>query len=399
MTISYWHIKNESLRRKRDPEPHYDRSCDIAVIGGGLMGIAVAYFLRSFGCEKVIVLEKEFVGYGASGRNAGFLLAGMAESYSRLVVGMGHDSAKSLMQATMENHDLIAQAIEINNIRCEYCRSGSFHLSLSNVENRELIDSVELLARDRFKAEYFDKSGIKNKLGFGEYAGGFYFPLDGSLDPFAFVNSLGIGIEIIEGFEVQEIRRADGIVEILGPKGAVKSEMAVLATNAYSPLLDNHFKELVFPVRGQMLATAQLKNHSPRIAPSYANFGYDYFRQLSDDTILMGGLRDRFAATEVGQDDITTPSLQAELEEYMHNKLGINKFDVACRWSGAMGNTIDGLPLVGPLPHNNAVIAAVGCNGHGFGLWMVVARDLARAIMKNETSDLLRRFSIKRFLR
>jgi glycine/D-amino acid oxidase-like deaminating enzyme len=64
-----------------------------------------------------------------------------------------------------------------------------------------------------------------------------------------------------------------------------------------------------------------------------------------------------------------------------------------------MGNTIDGLPLVGPLPHNNAVIAAVGCNGHGFGLWMVVARDLARAIMKNETSDLLKRFSIKRFLR
>ena len=100
-------------------------------------------------------------------------------------------------------------------------------------------------------------------------------------------------------------------------------------------------------------------------------------------------LRDKFAGTEVGYDDITTSPLQAGLEEYIHNKLGVNKFEIAHRWGGVMGNTIDGLPLVGPLPHNNAVIAAVGCNGHGFGLWMVVARDLAHAIMKNETSDLI----------
>ena len=64
-----------------------------------------------------------------------------------------------------------------------------------------------------------------------------------------------------------------------------------------------------------------------------------------------------------------------------------------------MANTIDGLPLVGSLPHNSSVIAAVGCNGHGFGLGMIIARDVAGAIMKNETSELLRKFSLRRFAR
>ena len=290
MTKSYWHIKNGSLRRIRDIETRHSAICDIAIVGGGLMGVAVAYFLKAFGCESVVVVEKEFVGYGASGRNAGFLLAGMAEPYSRLVVGMGHDSAKSLLQATLENHELIAEAIKRNKILCDYRRSGSFHLSVSDVESSELADSVELLQKDGFKAEYFDKPGITSKLGFGDYEGGFHFPLDGSLDPFAFVSGLSQDIEIIENFEVVEIAKADGMIEIRGPRGQVQSEMAILATNAYSPLLDNHFKDLIFPVRGQMLATGKMVDQNPKIAASYANFGYDYFRQLPDETILMGGL-------------------------------------------------------------------------------------------------------------
>ena len=399
MTESYWQIRNRALRRSQSTEHILTNAYDIAVIGGGLMGIAVAHYLSMAGCERIVVLEKEFVGYGASGRNAGFLLSGMAEPYSRLVVGMGHESAKKLMQATIENHDLIAEAIKQKNIRCDYQRSGSYHLSLTDVECRELMDSVDLLKDDGFQAEYFDARVLRDNLRFGDYMGGYYNSGDGCLDPYAFVNGLAQGLDIIEGFDVTEIRKSDGMVNIDGSAGSVKAEMAILAINAYSPLLDNHFKELVFPVRGQMLATAPFESNPLRDKPCYANFGYDYFRQAPDDSILMGGLRNQFATTEIGYDDITTSGLQEGLEGYICKNININDFQVTARWGGVMGNTVDGLPLIGPLPHNNSVIAAVGCNGHGFGLWMIVARDLANAIMKSETSDLLKRFSIKRFLR
>jgi glycine/D-amino acid oxidase-like deaminating enzyme len=172
-----------------------------------------------------------------------------------------------------------------------------------------------------------------------------------------------------------------------------------MATNAYSPLLDDYFSQLVFPVRGQMMATDPDHPNAMEDSTYYANFGYDYFRQPCKGVIMMGGLRNRFVRTEVGYEDSTTAELQQGLENYVHRTIGVERYEVTARWSGIMGNTIDGLPLVGALPHNNAVIAVVGCNGHGFGLGMKMAHDLSSALLTSETSDLLSRFSLKRFLR
>jgi gamma-glutamylputrescine oxidase len=399
MTRSYWQIKGEHLRLQNRNMPDISGIWDIAVVGGGLMGIAIAHYLKVFGCDRVIVLEKEYISYGASGRNAGFLLSGMAEPYSRLNVGLGPEWAKVLMLATIENHDLVADAIAVKDIRCDYQRTGSYHLAVSETEERELAESVDLLNKNGFPGEFVDSNEIRNRLGLKHYLGGYFNPIDGNLDPFAFVNGLSRGLDIIEGFEVKEIQRSNGRIKLIDNSRTIRSEMAVLATNAYTPILDNSFKDMIFPVRGQMLAT--VKGLKDRLGKStyYANFGYDYFRQIPDGTILMGGLRDKFMETEVGYADEINPNLQGGLEDYVRSNFELAQFEAPYRWSGLMANTIDGLPLVGALPHNNAVVAAVGCNGHGFGLGMIIARDLALALMAGKTSDLLNRFSLKRFLR
>jgi gamma-glutamylputrescine oxidase len=397
MTRSYWQLKNSLNHPSKRLREKLSGNFDIAIVGAGIMGIAVAHYLKTFGCDRIIVLEKEFIGYGASGRNAGFLLSGMAEPYSRLVVGMGREWAKLLMRATIENHDLIAGAVASRKIDCNYQRPGSYHLAVSDVEKRELAESVELLNVDSFSGEFIQASGIAVKLGFGNYSGGYFCPTDGSIDPFAFVNALADGIEIAENFEVKSIRNTGGQIELSNDTESIRAEMAILATNAYTPLLDNYFQKMIFPVRGQMLAARSDHTDSLGKTGYYANFGYDYFRKSPEGTVLMGGLRDKFVATEIGYDDEINPALQKGLEDYLKTNLEIAQFDVISRWCGLMANTVDGLPLVGTLPHNSSVIAAVGCNGHGFGLNMVIARDLANAVLKNETSDLLRRFSIKRF--
>jgi glycine/D-amino acid oxidase-like deaminating enzyme len=393
MTRSYWQIRGKSGLMSR-PEIELPAKCDIAVIGGGLTGIAAAYYLQTLGCRDVVVLEKDFVGYGASGRNAGFLLAGLSEPYSRLVIGMGPEWAIKLMNATIENHDLIAEAISRNNIACDYERSGSIHLASSEVERKEYDDTLELLNRDGFKADPIDK--LPSRL--SGFSGGYFFPQDGKLDPFAFVRGLSNDIRVVEGFEVLELKKLGTSVEIVGKTGRLKAEMAVIATNGYAPLLDGFFQQLIFPVRGQLMATSPLTKNVLGDAVFYANFGNDCFGHSIDNNIVIGGLRNLYLKEEVGFDDEVNNALQRELCSYVIERLGVNDFEVAARWSGLRGDTRDGLPIVGALPHNGSVITAAGFNGHGFGLGMIVARDLAKAIITDERSELLDRFSIRRFL-
>lgn len=397
MTESYWQLKNRSNRRV-GRESDVPERCDIAVIGGGIAGIATAYFLDKMGCNDVVVLEKEYIGFGASGRNAGFLLAGLSEPYSRLITGMGSDFAKKLMSATAVNHDLIAEAVSENNINCDYIKSGSYHLAMTDVEKREYSESAALLNRDGFEAVFIDDPAQVAEGSFSGFSGGYYFPADGMLDPFSFINGLASKLKIIEGFEVRRLDKSGGDVEISGTRGDLRAEMAVLATNGYSPLLDKFFEQLIFPVRGQMMATSSVPEDYIGDRIYYANFGYDYFRRSVDQNILIGGLRNRFLIEETGYVDELNEPLQSGLADYVRNRLGIKKFGIEGKWSGLMGDTIDGLPLVGSLPHNSSVITAAGFNGHGFGLAMVVARDLAKAILAGETSDILKRFSMKRFL-
>jgi gamma-glutamylputrescine oxidase len=399
MTKSYWQLKNAAFRKAPRHEPDLTRHFDIAIIGAGLVGLSLAHYLQRAGCDNIIVLEKEYISYGASGRNAGFLISGMAEPYSRLVVGLGRDGAREMMRATLENHDLIADVIGEKGIKCDYKRAGSYHLATSDVEKEELYGSIELLNSDGFPCEFIESDSLVPRIGFGKYACGHFTPADGCLDPYAFVTGLSQGAEISEGFEVVSISKGGRGVEINNLNRKVSAEMAILATNAYSPLLDPFFKQLIFPVRGQMLATNPRPEAALKDSTYYANFGYDYFRQSNERAIVMGGLRNRFIESEIGFDDSTTPELQQGLEDYVTDNMAAGKFEVECRWSGVMGNTIDGMPLVGTLPHNSNVYTAVGCNGHGFGLGMLMARDLASAIMGEKTSDILKRFSLKRFLK
>lgn len=399
VTLSYWQKEKDNIHRKTSGDLSDNVHYDVAVVGGGIVGIATAHYLKKFGCQKIVVLERDFVGSAASGRNAGFILSGMSEPYSRLVVGMGATGARKLMAATLENHELIADAVAEMNIGCDYRRSGSLRLAISEVEQRELQESADLLVRDGFIADFIRE--IRNASGhkLKRYLGGLRIPADGKLDPFAFVDSLADGLNVHQGRKVEKITRTDGGVELNGRGWKIKSEMAVIAVNGYAPLLDVHFQDMVFPVRGQMLATRPVRERILGEPPYSANFGYEYFRQTADNAILIGGLRNRFVKDEVGYEDSLNPELQKGLEDYLIEGLGVAEFDVDCRWTGVMGNTIDGLPLVGALPRNSSVLAAVGFNGHGFGLGMVIARDLARAIMKNESSELLDRFSLKRFVR
>jgi gamma-glutamylputrescine oxidase len=177
--------------------------------------------------------------------------------------------------------------------------------------------------------------------------------------------------------------RSAACTKITASDFTVLAKKVILATNAYLPLLEPTFIDKISPLRGQMFATAPLKKRLiDKIC--YANYGWEYFRQLPDRRLVVGGCRQFFPDEEVGYADLVTRGLQSALEHYMKDHFPeLAGTPVEYRWSGVMAFTADGLPLVGELPHLPGVFFAAGCNGHGLGYGLNLGR-LTAAVAQGE---------------
>lgn len=129
--------------------------------------------------------------------------------------------------------------------------------------------------------------------------------------------------------------------------------------------------------------------------PCYANAYLDYFRQLPDGSLLIGGFRQLQSDTEKGYSDHTTEVIQKALHDFVkkHFPMAAN-LPVTHRWSGVMGFSQDGEPMIGSLPTDPQVFFCAGFTGHGLGLAFHSARCLVDMIHDRPTPDWL---SAKRF--
>src|SRR5207237_2355412 len=145
------------------------------------------------------------------------------------------------------------------------------------------------------------------------------------------------GAEIVEGRTVS--------ARELGELGG---ETVVIAADALSAALLPELEPLVWPLRGQMLVTEPLPERLFE-RPHYAREGYDYWQQLPDGRLVVGGKRDASFATEATAVEETTELIQRELEELVVELIG-ELPGITHRWAGVWGETRDRLPLVGRLP-------------------------------------------------
>ena len=143
---------------------------------------------------------------------------------------------------------------------------------------------------------------------------------------------------------------------------------------------------LIAPKRGQMLA---FRTASPIFDCSYySNHGSEYYRQATPDTAILGGWRTHFADAETGYEERVTEDVQGGLERFAAALLG-GPIDVTARWSGTMGFTPDGLPLLGPIddagrpaPLDNPIWLCAGYTGHGMSMAFKAAHEAARAMLE-----------------
>jgi glycine/D-amino acid oxidase-like deaminating enzyme len=121
--------------------------------------------------------------------------------------------------------------------------------------------------------------------------------------------------------------------------------------------------------------------------PHYARQGFDYWQQLPDRRVLLGGFRDVSIMDELTDDEVTTPVIQESLERFMGELIGATP-TITHRWAGIFGLTQDMLPLVGRVPGRDRVWVAGGYSGHGNVLGFACAELVAGAIRGEQSVQL-----------
>src|SRR5881409_817478 len=129
-----------------------DDSADVAVVGAGIAGVATAYFLASAGAS-VVVLEARGVAEAATGRNAGFLLAGVAENFVAASRRYGEPAAERVWRVTRRNQDLVREVVARHAIACDIEWNGSLQIAGDDEEWTELLASAVALLRRGYKLE------------------------------------------------------------------------------------------------------------------------------------------------------------------------------------------------------------------------------------------------------
>ncbi len=125
-------------------------TADVAVVGGGIVGTATVYWLARAGARTVLI-ERHAPAYGATGRNAGFVTVGPAEGYPAAIRRLGHATARSVYQLTVENRESLREVLFAEEIACDYREPGSLGLALGSDQQAAASLTVEAIRADAFQ--------------------------------------------------------------------------------------------------------------------------------------------------------------------------------------------------------------------------------------------------------
>lgn len=364
MSVSYW--LDESLK-----SAELKKNYDIAIIGAGIAGISTAYWLKKEDPNlNVIVIDKGCVGAGATGRNAGFITCGSVEHFNRLCERWGKELALEMWRYSEVNLHLLKEHIIQDDQTLEFDNNGTFSLASTNEEFHELQETMKLMQSMDIAVEALDANAIQKRLGVAEFVGGIKYLKDASIHPIKLLKKMRqfSGADILENSEVYSTEQTPaGTVMLRTRQGLIEASVVVMAMNGYSADLKSYFADKIYPTRGQIMVTEPVDKFME--GPCYANFVLDYFRQLEDGRVLIGGFRQLEKSTEIGYSDHITDKIQSALYEFLQKHIPVlqNK-KVTHRWAGVMGFSFDGQPLIGSLPDQPQTYFVGGFTGHGMGL-------------------------------
>ena len=368
------------------PEPALagDITVDVAVIGGGYLGMAAAIALRRRDqAPSVAVLEAKTVGYGASGRNGSFAMTVIGLGFGTTAMLRGKQFLRRAHSYMEQCVDRLEVFIDEAGLDCGKIRPGFLRVATTPAYVKRLQRQVGLMTSLGFGGiEWIDADATRKMVNSGRYLGAMWEPRLLLMDPARLVreekrHAITLGADIYENspvLAVAKIPGAAGGYRLLTPHGSVTAAKLVYATNAYSHPF-GELGRLQTPAFTYMIATQPLTDE--QLAPigwegqqglEDARNLIHYYRLTPDHRIVMGG-----GPVGLGRgDDLDHDSDEKawqHLEQHIH-WLWPHLSDVAVthRWGGPFSVTMDLTPALGYLGQDRTAVYGLGCIGHGVAM-------------------------------
>jgi gamma-glutamylputrescine oxidase len=357
-------------------------SADVCVVGAGIAGCSAALALAERG-YRVVLLEAQRIGWGASGRSGGQAIFGTAAEQSDLERLLGIEDARRVWEVSLAGLALLRQRIQHYRIDCDW-EDGWMLAAIKPRQWRDLQTWQEDLARRYGYAStrLMERSELRSTVATERYIGALYDSNSGHLHPLRYTLGLAraaseAGVEIHEASRVLSFNRRDGRIRVYTDAGALDCAQLLLAGNAWLGDTAPPLQRKLMSIGSYVVATEQLGEERARrlIANNAAlcdtNWILDYFRRSSDHRLLFGG-RVNYSLLNVRA---VAPATRARMVK-VFPQLRDTRIDYA--WGCLLDITLNRAPHFGRLEPD--VYFLQGFSGHGISLAGIAGQLVAEAI-------------------
>lgn len=384
-----------------------DIECDVAIVGGGLAGLSAAIELADRG-HRVVLLEARRLGWGASGRNGGQALAGLACDQHAIESQLGLDEARRVWAMTLEAITLIAARCERFQIDCGW-RAGYLSLAVNERKSRELQAwQSHMQQHYGFDTTWITPADMPQWIASPRFHSGVFDARSGHLNPLNYTLGLArgaaeLGVRLFEDSPVTALDAGPlpgSPARVRTAQGSVRASQVLLAGNVYLQGVAPALEPRIMPVGTYIVTSEPIEPAlAQSLIPSGAavcdtNFVLDYFRPVSDVVRPSGG-----AATasdhrmlyggRVSYSTATPRDLEAAMQRRMARtfpQLANTRVEYA--WGGFVDISMNRAPDFGRLSdrmdsagsHLSNVYYLQGFSGHGLALTGMAGRLVAEAI-------------------
>jgi gamma-glutamylputrescine oxidase len=385
--------------------------CDVAIVGGGLAGLGAALDLRERGLD-VVVLEAREIGWGASGRNGGQAIHGLACGQDVIERQLGLEDSRKVWNMTIEALAILRERIAKYGIECDW-RDGYLGVATSARKGAELAqwaDAIE--SRYAYPLTRIAPADVTSWVASGRYHSAIHDPRSGHLHPLKYVLGLAraaaaAGVRLYENTEVTALKQSgsantsatglqqDGGVTLKTAAGEVQASQVLLAGNVYLQGIAPALESRIMPV-GTYIVCSEAMDATladslipTRSAVCDTDFVLDYYRTTNDHRMLFGG--------RVSYSTKTPANLQESMRRRMvatFPQLASTKIQYA--WGGFVDITMNRAPDFGRIGAN--VYYVQGFSGHGLALTGLAGRVVAEAMTTDASRfDLFARLKHRAF--